>query len=96
MTTLKEATISDEVLSDLKVVVQNGWPDKSSDLPKHLQCFWSMRDYIGIEDGILTKLGKVNKSSSQRQCTKTYYIKVSEKHNYLRDNVYTGLGSMET
>ena len=55
MKALKEATTSDETLSDLKVVVQNGWPDKSSELPKHLQNFWSMRDYIGIEDGILTK-----------------------------------------
>ena len=52
---LKAATANDTLLAELKLTVQNGWPSKCSELPKKLHPYWTLRDYIGVEDGILTK-----------------------------------------
>ena len=51
---LKAATANDTLLAELKLTVQNGWPSKCSELPKKLHPYWTLRDYIGVEDGILT------------------------------------------
>ena len=42
--TLKAATATDAVLSELKLVVQNGWPSKCSELPKKLHSYWTLLD----------------------------------------------------
>ena len=52
---LRTATSNDPVLKDLLSVVRNGWPEQCSALPRKLHPFWTLRHYIGIEDGILIK-----------------------------------------
>lgn len=52
---LKRATAEDEKLSMLLDIVRQGWPTDCRDLPKSLRIYWSLRDYISIDNGILTK-----------------------------------------
>ena len=52
---LRKEMASDPVLSCLKNVVSNGWPSKCSDVSSIIKPYRSMKDYIGLEDGLLLK-----------------------------------------
>ena len=52
---LRDETSRCPILSALAEVVCQGWPDKMTDLPNDLRSFWSFRDELGIEDGVLFK-----------------------------------------
>ena len=57
---VKQKALCDEtrkcvVLNALAEVIFQGWPEKMRDLPRDLRSFWSYRDELGIEDGILFK-----------------------------------------
>ena len=55
MEQLRNETAEDPELGLLLNVVTNGWPEKASDLPKSLRGYWSFKDFIAVEDGILIK-----------------------------------------
>ena len=44
---------SDAQLSMLREQVTTGWPDQASQTPKPVRPFWSMKDCISVEDGVL-------------------------------------------
>ena len=52
---LRDETCRCPILNALAEVVCQGWPDKMTDLPTDLRSFWSFRDELGIEDGVLFK-----------------------------------------
>ena len=52
---LRKETLRSPVLSALAEVVYQGWPERMSDLPTDLRSYWSYRDTIGINNGILFK-----------------------------------------
>ena len=52
---LRDETRRCPILNSLAEVVYQGWPDKMTDLPTDLRSFWSVRDELGIEDGVLFK-----------------------------------------
>ena len=57
---MKQKPLPDEtrkcaVLNALAEVIFQGWPEKMRDLLRALRSFWSYRDELGIEDGILFK-----------------------------------------
>ena len=52
---LQKYTDEDPELRPLKEVVTEGWPETSKSLPKCLKPYWSMKDFISVEDGILIK-----------------------------------------
>ena len=52
---LKTETCRDPLLRALKQVIQVGWPDKIAELPTDLRPFWSVRDELGMSDGVLFK-----------------------------------------
>ncbi|XP_064630897.1 uncharacterized protein K02A2.6-like [Lineus longissimus] len=52
---LRDLTSSDPVLQQLSEYIWRGWPAKQHDLPAPLRQFWSYRDELAIEDGILFK-----------------------------------------
>ena len=53
---LRKETASNPVLSVLQNIVSNGWPSKcSKGWPSIIKPYWSMKDYIGLEDGLLLK-----------------------------------------
>ncbi|XP_064641926.1 uncharacterized protein K02A2.6-like [Lineus longissimus] len=52
---LRDLTSSDPVLQQLSEYIWRGWPAKQHDLPAPLRQFWSYRDELAMEDGILFK-----------------------------------------
>ena len=52
---LKNATKADVNLMELMLMVQHGWPEIKSDVPCAIQSYFSFRDEITMQDGILYK-----------------------------------------
>jgi len=52
---LRESTAKDETLVLLKEIVKQGWPKKIQNLPPELKPYWTFRERITIEDGLLLK-----------------------------------------
>ena len=52
---LKEATQADDTLAILKYTIQQGWPSSIKDLPSEIQPFWTFREKLTIEDGLILK-----------------------------------------
>ena len=50
-----EETLKDKSLNALKEVVYNGWPDSIKELPCDIRQYWSYRDEIAVESGVLFK-----------------------------------------
>ncbi len=55
MQQLQRETAMDAELGPLLDIVCHGWPDKAHDLPKALRPYWSFKDFISVEDGVLMK-----------------------------------------
>lgn len=52
---LKQETGSDPTLSSLLAVISHGWPDDCRQLPKYLRPYWSFRQELTAEDGIVCR-----------------------------------------
>ena len=52
---LRQSTAKDDTLALLKHTVQHGWPQTITELPPELHLYWTFREEISIEDGILLK-----------------------------------------
>ena len=52
---LRQSTAKDDTLALLKHTVQHGWPQTIAELPPELHPYWTFRDEITIEDGLLLK-----------------------------------------
>ena len=52
---LRQSTAKDDTLALLKHTVQHGWPQTITELPPELRPYWTFREEISIEDGILLK-----------------------------------------
>ena len=52
---VKRETDADSTLSQLKRVIGQGWPERMKDLPSQLKPYWSFRDELSVEDGIIMK-----------------------------------------
>lgn len=52
---VKQATTSDEELMMPKKIVHEGWPKSIKEAPQVLKPYWSYRDEITIDNGILMK-----------------------------------------
>lgn len=52
---LRELTDSDPVLTVLRDTIHKGWPEKAQDLPKSIRSFWSVKDFLSVENGIILK-----------------------------------------
>ena len=59
LTKLKQETSADSTLSALCHMVTSGWPNQCSLLPTSLKPFWSVKDFISIDDGILLKGNRI-------------------------------------
>lgn len=56
---LREATVKDEHLNSLMTYINKGFPEKGRDLPYQIRNFWSFRDQLSIEDGLILKGNQV-------------------------------------
>ena len=74
---LREATVRDEQLNSLMNYIVKGFPEKGRDLPFAIRNYWSMRDQLSIEDGVILKGNQVVIPEKLRR----YYLdKIHESH----------------
>lgn len=52
---IREHTLDDHVLSKLAQIIHEGWPETRQQLPIELRDFWSYREQLGLQDGIIFK-----------------------------------------
>ena len=52
---IREATQADDTLAILKYSIHQGWPTSIKEVPSEIQPFWTFREQISIEDGLLLK-----------------------------------------
>ena len=55
LTQIHQATKADPILCELKETILQGWPNTYRESKKNLQPYWSYRDELAIENGILMK-----------------------------------------
>ena len=72
---LRTKTRECPVLNALAEVIYTGWPESIKELPTDLRPYWSFRDMLGIEDGVIFK-GKqvVIPSSMQPELLKQLHV----------------------
>uniref|UniRef100_A0A1A8Q4A2 Gypsy retrotransposon integrase-like protein 1 n=1 Tax=Nothobranchius rachovii TaxID=451742 RepID=A0A1A8Q4A2_9TELE len=63
---IRQHTEGDEALQLLKEVVLRGWPDHREDTPLAIREYWSIRDEISAQDGVLFKSQRVIIPKSMR------------------------------
>ena len=52
---IRQETAKDHILCELKEVIVHGWPDRVKELPNQLRPYWSFRDELAVEDGLILK-----------------------------------------
>ena len=52
---LKKATTSDGTMNNLKKMINDGWPERKSNVPEELKVFFNYRDELNISDEIVFK-----------------------------------------
>ena len=67
---IKDATEHDEVLQVLKRVILQGWPDEKHDLPTSVIPFFSFREELTTQDGLIFKGNRVVIPNALRQLMK--------------------------
>ena len=64
---LRDQTARDPTMNALMETIIQGWPDSIKDLPTDVRVFWSFRDELAVEDGIIFKGKQVLIPESLRQ-----------------------------
>ena len=52
---LRDETTQDPLLNELQSIVHTGWPDTIKELPTDIRPYWSFRDELAMESGVLFK-----------------------------------------
>ena len=52
---LRDETTQDSLLNELQTIVHTGWPDTINELPTDIRPYWSFRDELAMESGVLFK-----------------------------------------
>lgn len=52
---IKQETEKDETMKELKVAIQEGWPEEKKDCPVRIRDYWACRSELTVEDGIIFK-----------------------------------------
>lgn len=63
---LRQNTDADPELRVLKQIITEGWPDDAKGLPKCVKSYWSMRDLLSIDNGVILKGERVLVPASMR------------------------------
>ena len=51
----KEETLRDPIFNGLREVIYRGWPENVKELPTDLRAYWSFRDELAVEAGVIFK-----------------------------------------
>ena len=52
---IRQATQADNSLTILKHIIQHGWPKTVKEVPQEIQKYWTFREELTIEDGLILK-----------------------------------------
>ena len=52
-------TAKDDELSLLKHTVTTGWPEQIREVPKEVQPYWTFREELTVENGLLLKVTRI-------------------------------------
>lgn len=64
---MRTETKNDPVLNQLLEVIITGWPDSIKDLPPTLRSYWSYRDELSVNDGIILKGARISVPENQQK-----------------------------
>lgn len=56
---IREATLNDPVLQQLRKTVIDGWPNEKRDVQREIEHFWNFRDDLSVCDNILLKSNRI-------------------------------------
>ena len=79
LTQIRQATNADPILCELRVRILQGWPESRRELHKGLQPYWSYRDELPIENGILLKGDRILIPKSMETETLEKFIMVTKE-----------------
>ena len=71
---IKKSTCNDDVLQELKEVIQTGWPEDKQDLPAVLAPYFSFIDEMSVYDGLVFKEERLPSQSRCDQRWKNAFI----------------------
>ena len=54
---VRDATSADATMALLRETIANGWPETRSECPETLPPYWTFRDELGVEDGVVLLKG---------------------------------------
>ena len=92
---IQQATESDEALRILKNVILHGWPEHRGQVPSQIPPYFSMRDELAIQDGVIFRGQRIAVPVSLRHDLKR------KLHSSVQNPVYAdhgkpSFGSVET
>jgi transposase InsO family protein len=64
---LQLETRDDRTLSTLSKIIKDGWPEKCCELPKEIRPFWTIKDYLSIDNGVILKGEQIVVPDSMQQ-----------------------------
>jgi hypothetical protein len=67
LSNIREATNRDSTLNQLCETITTGWPDTIQDIPTPIRSYWSYRDELFVENGIVLKGTRVVVPQEQQQ-----------------------------
>ena len=79
LTQIRQATNADPIVCELRVRILQGWLESRRELHKDLQPFWSYRDELPIEKGILLKGDRILIPKSMQTETLEKFIMVTKE-----------------
>ena len=66
---IRQATQDDDTMALLKQTITLGWPHTMQELPKELQAYWTFREEMTVEDGLILKATRIVIPPSMREST---------------------------
>ena len=66
---IQQATQDDDTMALLKHTITLGWPHTVQELPKDLQAYWTFREEMTVEDGLILKATRIVIPPSMREST---------------------------
>ena len=74
---IHQATQDDDTMALLKYTITFGWPNTVQELPKELQAYWTFREEMTVEDGLILKATRIVIPLTLREST---LQKLHERH----------------
>ena len=64
---IQQATEDDDTMAFLKYTITYRWPQTVQELPKELQAYWTFKEEMTVEDGLILKATKTVIPPSMRE-----------------------------